>query len=92
MTLDKRIDKSSPTSVGDKIPEKERKEQLTESSRHHSDNRNDITPTEKIKKKTVAIAGDAIVWNVPSCSLNQSIKEYFVVKSFPGATTQDMKN
>ena len=61
MTLDKRIDKSSPTSAGDKIPEKERKEQLTESSRHHSDNRNDITPTEKIKKKTVAIAGDAIV-------------------------------
>ena len=61
MTLDKRIDKSSPTPVGDKIPEKERKEQLTESSRHHSDNRNDITPTEKIKKKTVAIAGDAIV-------------------------------
>ena len=37
MTLDKRIDKSSPTLVGDKIPKKETKEQLIESSHHHSD-------------------------------------------------------
>ena len=37
MTLEKRTDKSSPTPTGDKIPEKETKEQLIESSRHHSD-------------------------------------------------------
>ena len=49
-------------------------------------------PTEKTKKKTVVIVGDSIVRNVHSRSLNQSLKEYFsVVKSFPGATTQDMK-
>ena len=86
MTLDKRNDKSSRTPVGDKIPEKETKEQIIESSHHHS-------PTEKTKKKTVVIVGDSIVRNVPSRSLNQSLKEYFsVVKSFPGATTQDMKD
>ena len=45
MSLEKRTDKSSPTPIGDKIPEKERKEQLIESSRHHSDKRNDITST-----------------------------------------------
>ena len=37
MTLDKRIDKSGLTPLGDKIPEKEKKQQLIESSRHHSD-------------------------------------------------------
>ena len=37
MTLEKRTDKSSLTPIGDKIPEKETKEQLIESSRHHSD-------------------------------------------------------
>ena len=37
MTLDKRIDKSSPTPIGDKIPRKETKEQLIESSRYDSD-------------------------------------------------------
>ena len=37
MTLEKRTDKSSPTPIGDKIPEKEAKEQLIESSRHHLD-------------------------------------------------------
>ena len=36
MTLDKRNDTSSPTAVGDKVPEKETKEQIIESSRHHS--------------------------------------------------------
>ena len=51
MTLDKRIGKSSPTPIGDKIPEKETKEQLIKSSRHHSDKKNDVTPTEKTKKK-----------------------------------------
>ena len=92
MTLDKRIDKSSPTPIGDKIPEKETKKQLIESSRHHSDKKNNVTPTEKIKKKTAAKVGDSIVRNVPSRSLNQSLKEYFsIVKSFPGATTRDMK-
>ena len=34
---DKRIDKSSPAPVGDKIPEKETKEQLMESSGQNSD-------------------------------------------------------
>ena len=37
MALEKRTDKSRPTPIGDKIPEKETKEQLIESSRHHSD-------------------------------------------------------
>ena len=37
MTLDKRIDKSSPTPIGDKIPRKETKEQLIESSSYHSE-------------------------------------------------------
>ena len=93
MTLDKRNDKSSRTPVGDKIPEKETKEQIIESSHHHSDKKNDVTPTEKTKKKAVVTVGDSIVRNVPSRSLNQSLKEYFsVVKSFPGATTQDMKD
>ena len=45
MSLEKRTDKTSPTPIGDKIPEKERKEQLIEISRHHSDKRNDITST-----------------------------------------------
>ena len=50
-------------------------------------------PTEKTKKKTVVIVGDSIVRHVPSCSLNQSLKEYFsIVKSFPGTTTKDMKD
>ena len=49
--------------------------------------KNDVTPTNKTKKKTVVIIDDS------SRSLNQSLKEYFsVVKSFPGATTQDMKD
>ena len=92
MALDKTNDKSSRTPVGDKIPEKEAKEQIIESSRNHSDKKNDVTPTEKTKKKTVVIVGDSIVRNVPNRSLNQSLKEYFsVVKLFPGATTQDMK-
>ena len=47
MTLDKRIGKSSSTPIGGKIPEKETKRQLIESSRHHSDKKNDVTPTEK---------------------------------------------
>ena len=55
--------------------------------------KNDVTPTDKTKKKTVVIVGDSIVRNVPSRSLNQSNKEYSgVVKSFPGATTQDIKD
>ena len=92
MTIDKRNNKSSRTPVGDKIPEKETKEQILENSRHHSDKKNDVTPTEKTKKKTVVIVGDSTVRNVPSRSLNQSLKECFsVVKSFPGATTQDTK-
>ena len=93
MTLEKRTDKSSPTPPGDKIPKKETKEQLIESSRHHSDKKNDIRPTEKTKKKTVVIVGDSIVRNIPSRSLNQSLKEYFsIVKPFPGAATPDMKD
>ena len=93
MTLDKRNDKSSRTPVGHKIPKKESKEQIIESSHHHSDKKIDVTPTEKTKKKTVVIVGDSIVRNVPSRSLKQSLKEYFsVVKSFPGATTQDMRD
>ena len=74
MTLEKRTDKSSPTTIGDKIPKKETKEQLIESSHHHSNNKNDITPAEKTKKKTVVIVGDSIVRNVRSRSLNQSLK------------------
>ena len=70
MTLEKRIDKSIPTPIGDKIPEKETKEQLIESSRHNSDKKNEITPTEKTKIKTIVIVGDSIFRNVPSRSLN----------------------
>ena len=93
MTSEKRADKSSPTPIGNKILEKETKEQLIGSSRHHSDKKNDIALTEKRKKKTVVIVGDSIVRNVPSRSLNQSLKEYFrIVKPFPGPTTQDMKD
>ena len=93
MTLDKRIGKSSPTPIGDKIPEKETKKQLIESSRHHSDKKNNVTPTEKTKKKTVAKVGDSIVRNVTSRSFNQSLKEYFrIVKPFLGPTTQDMND
>ena len=44
MTFKKRANK---TPIGDKIPEKETKEQLIESSRHHSDKKNDMTLTEK---------------------------------------------
>ena len=73
MTLDKRIDKSNPTTVGKTITEKETKEQIIESSRHHSDKKNHVTPTEKTKKKTVVIVGDSTVRNVPSSSLNQSL-------------------
>ena len=36
MTLDKRINKSRPTPIVHKIPEKKTKEQLIESSRRHS--------------------------------------------------------
>ena len=93
MTLDKRNYESSRTPVRDKIPEKETKEQIIESSHHHTDKKNDVTSTEKSNKKTVAIVGDSIVRNVPSRSLNQSFKEYSSgAKSFPGATTQDMKD
>ena len=53
----------------------------------------DVTPTKKIKNKTIVIVGESIVQNVSSRSLNQSLKEYFsVVKSFPGTTTKDMKD
>ena len=58
MTLDKRVDKDSPAPKGDKLPEKETKEQMIESSRHHSDKKNDVTPFEIIIKKTVAIDGE----------------------------------
>ena len=45
------------------------------------------------KTISVVIVGDSFVRNVASRSLNQSLKEYFnVVKSFPGATTQYMKD
>ena len=48
--------------------------------------------TKKNKNETVVIVRDSVIRNVPSRSLNQSLKEYFgVVKSFPGATTQDIK-
>ena len=53
----------------------------------------DVTPTKKIKNKTIVIVGESIVQNVSSRSLNQSLKEYFsVVKSFPGTTIQDMND
>ena len=49
--------------------------------------------TDTKKKKTVAIVGDSIIKNIPSRSLNNSLKECFsIIKSFPGATTEDMKH
>ena len=62
MTLDKRVDKGSSTPVGDKIPEKETKEQMIESSRHHSDEKNDVTSFEITIKITVVIDGE-ICWS-----------------------------
>ena len=47
ITIDKRIDKSSPAPVGDKIPEKETKEQIIENSRHHLDKKNDVNAYQK---------------------------------------------
>ena len=42
---------------------------------------------------TCAFVGDSVVRNIPSRNLNQSLKGYFsIVKSFPGATTEDMKD
>ena len=83
MTLDKGIDKNNPATGNDKTPEKETKEQTIES--YYSDKKSDVTPIKKTKKKTVVIVGNSIVPNVPSHSLNQSLKEFFsVVKSFPG--------
>ena len=91
MTLDKRIDKNNPATGNDKIPEKETKEQIIES--YYSDKKSDVTPIKKTKKKTVVIVGNSIVPNVPSHSLNQSLKEFFsVVKSFPSVKIQDMKD
>ena len=93
MTLDKIISKRYPATVADKVTEKETKEQINESSLNHSDKKNDATPTEKNKNKTVVIVCDSIVRNVPRCSFNQCLKEYFsVIKWFPGATKQDMKD
>ena len=37
ITLDKRIGKSNPTTAGDKVTRKERKEQIIENSRHNAD-------------------------------------------------------
>ena len=74
MTLEKRTDKRSPTPIGDKIPEKETIQQLLQSSCHHSDKKNDITPAEKTKKKTVLTVGDSIIQHVPWRSSNQSLK------------------
>ena len=93
MTSEKRTDKNNPNTVDDKIPENDTKEQIIESSRHHLDLKNDLTPTEKTKKKADIIVGDSIVRNVPSRSLTQSLKECFsIVKSFPLVATQHMKN
>ena len=47
ITLDKRIDKSSPAPVGDKIPEKETKEQIIENSRQHLDKKDDANAYRK---------------------------------------------
>ena len=49
LTLDKRIDKSNPTTVGDKVTEKKTNKQIIKSSRHHLDKKNDVRPTEKNK-------------------------------------------
>ena len=51
MTLDNRNDKSSRTPVGDKIPEKETKEQIIESSHHHSDKKMMQRLPKKLKRK-----------------------------------------
>ena len=71
---------------------KEIKEQLNGSLRHHPDHINGVKSTGKEKKKTVAIVGDSIIRNIPSRSSNNSLKECFsIIKSFPGATTKDMR-
>ena len=93
MTSKKRADKNNPTTVGDKIPENDTKEQIIESSCHHLDKKNDLTPTEKTKKKADVIVGDSIVRNAPSRSLTQSLKECFgIVESSPLVATQYMQD
>ena len=69
--------KNNPTTVDDKVTERETKEQIVESSLHHSNKKNDSTPTENNKTKNETIVGDSIVQNVPSHSLNKSLKRIF---------------
>ena len=69
--------KNNPTTVGDKVTERETKEQMVESSLHYSNKKNDSTPTENNKTKNETIVGDSIVQNVPSHSLNKSLKRIF---------------
>ena len=68
--------KNNPTTVDDKVTERETKEQIVESSLHHSNKKNDSTPTEN-NTKNETIVGDSIVQNVPSHSLNKSLKRIF---------------
>ena len=71
---------------------KEIKEQPNESLRHHPDNIDGVKSTGKEKKKTVTIVDDSVIKNIPCCSLNNSLDECFgIIKSFPGATTKDMR-
>ena len=94
MISNKTIDgsESIPTTESDKVIDKDVSKQTDERT-NNSERTNIVTPPKSKQKKTVVIVGDSIVRNVPSRSLNQSLKDYFsVVKSFPGATTQDMKD
>ena len=73
------------------------KKQPNGSLRHHPDHINRVKSTGKELQslqslqslQTVAIVGDSIIRNIPSCSLNDSLNECLnIIKSFPGATTK----
>ena len=70
------------------------KKQPNGSLRHHPDHINGVKSTGKELQslqslQTVAIVGDSIIRNIPSCSLNDSLNECLnIIKSFPGATTK----
>ena len=81
------VDNSADKSNGQKI-----KEEPMGSLRHHLDHIDGVKSTGKEKKKAVAIVGGSIIRNISSRCLNNSLNECFsIIKSFPGATTKDIR-
>ena len=81
------LDNSAGNSNGKEIKEQ------PNGSLPHLDHIDGVKSTGKEKKKTVPIVGDFIIRNIPSRGLNNSVNECFsIIKSFPGATTTDMRD